>query len=223
MHIVYGICVYYGYFREKNIHKHLDVYNKLVASYPSHTFKFIVNLMIDEKNLSIRNTIAETIKERFPAHVIILTNYNYGGTIAGLYDTYEYLKENRLTDWHIMYFEEDFYATNIEFLEISIKILEEVDYVGEITYSTKGVKSAIDNGRHKHWTDGGYYFSSYTKFDTMYNKIVCFHKGDTSTKYNHLNDGILLGEVGFPSMLHDAGFKFIGIPRTTYFFHHEAR
>ena len=221
MNIVYGICVYYGYFREKNIHRHIQVYNQLIATYPSYTFKFIINLMIDEKDLTIRSTIAENIKERLPGHLTILTNYNYGGTIAGLYDTYEYLKENMMYDWYIMYFEEDFTATNIKFLEMSIPLLEDVIYVGETTYSTNSIKQDMYKGEQKHWTDGGYYFSSYKKFNTIYSTIGTFHKGDTTTKYDHFLDGIILGEMGFPSMLYDAGFKFIGLPRGTYFVHNE--
>jgi hypothetical protein len=177
--------------------------------------------MIDNKCNKARDTIIESIKEKFPSHIVFLHNFNYGGTIVGLYNTYEYLKENKMDDWHIMYFEEDFYAKNIDFLEISIKLLDEVIYVGEITFSYKGIKTRNYNGKNQYWTDGGYYFSSYTKFNTMYNKIGPFHKGDPTTKYNQFNDGVLLGEVGFPTMLYDAGFRFIGLPRELYFIHNE--
>jgi hypothetical protein len=223
MDIVYGICVYYGYFREQNIYKHLEVYNQLLASYPSYTFKFIINLMIDNKHKIDRDMIVETIKVKFPSHIIFLNNYNYGGTIAGLYDTYEYLKKNNMYDSYIMYFEEDFYAINPAFLEISIKLLEHYIYIGEVTFLTKGIKSREHSKKIQHWTDGGYYFSSYEKFNTIYTAIGPFHKGNTTIKYNHQIDGIELGEVGFPTMIHNAGFQFIGIPRNEYFVHNEVK
>ena len=49
------------------------------------------------------------------------------------------------------------------------------------------------------------------------NKIGVFHKGDQTSKYNRYEDGISIGEVGFPTLLHHADFKFTCMYRNDYF------
>ena len=68
------------------------------------------------------------------------------------------------------------------------------------------------------WTDGGYYFTSIANLQRIDEKIGMFHKGDPQTKYNHAIDGIILGEVGFPSQV-GVHFKFVGLLRSKYFVH----
>ena len=221
MNVVYGICVYYGYYRPNNIKQHLHKYNSLVSYYPHITFSFFVNLMIDSKDSIERDSIATNVKASFQQPMTVLHNYNWGGTIVGLCDTYEYMQRNHLHDHHIIYFEEDFYYMNIRFLEKSIELLPSYDYIGEVTRDTPQVKTRTRNGEDQVWTDGGYYMSSYTKFDTMYRAVGCFHKGNKDTKYEHQLDGIELGEVGFPTLIYTAGFRFIGLPRAEYFIHNE--
>lgn len=68
------------------------------------------------------------------------------------------------------------------------------------------------------YTDGGYYFSTINNFHKIESKIGIFHKGNTNTKYNHSIDGIILGEVGFPSEIY-LHFNFIGLLREKYFKH----
>ena len=50
-------------------------------------------------------------------------------------------------------------------------------------------------------------------------KVGIFHKGDQNTKYDRMIDGISLGEVGFPTLLHHANFTFSFLPRAKYFRH----
>ena len=68
------------------------------------------------------------------------------------------------------------------------------------------------------WTDGGYYFSSIGNFNKIYEKIGIFHKGNSEKKYDHEIDGIILGEVGFPSQIKKF-FNFTGLLRNKYFIH----
>ena len=70
------------------------------------------------------------------------------------------------------------------------------------------------------WTDGGFYFSTIQNLSKISDAIGVFHKGDQSTRYNHTIDGILLGEVGFPSLVNKY-FKFTGLRRDLYFKHDE--
>lgn len=238
MKFIYGTCVYYGYYKKENILKHISVYNKLKETYPEHTFQMILNIMIDDKDEINRQHIIDLISHEINAstnNIKLTHNYNYGGTIAGLYDTYVYMKQYNLTDYYVMYFEEDFTATNMGFITISLELLNthNYDYIGETTKLTQSIKIEGSRGNSKikvsrnynseteYWTDGGYYFSSYEKLNKIYNKIGRFHKGNIDIKYDHAIDGIDYGEVGFPTLLKYNGFNFIGLPRKQYFIHCE--
>jgi hypothetical protein len=223
MDILYGFCFYYGYFKYNNIVSHINKFKELEQSYNSYNFKLIINVMIDEKDNVIRekmtNELQYRIENDFNITPILTHNFNYGGTIAGLYDTYLYMKDNNLKNYYICYFEEDFYYINLLFLDESLKRLNTNDYI-YIGESTCGSFKITDE-RDKKWTDGGYYFSKYNNLETIENKIGCFHKGNKDTKYDHLTDGIILGEVGFPSELFHNGFEYIGLNRIDYFYHNE--
>jgi len=68
------------------------------------------------------------------------------------------------------------------------------------------------------WTDGGYYFSTIDNFSKIFEKIGNFHKGNREIKYHHEIDGIILGEVGFPSQIKNY-FNFTSLMRNKYFIH----
>ena len=53
----------------------------------------------------------------------------------------------------------------------------------------------------------------------MEDKIGIYHKGNQKTKWNHILDGIDYGEVGFPTLLYHAGFRFTCLYRKKYFKH----
>lgn len=152
----------------------------------------------------------------------MLHNFNYGGTIAGLYDAFMYIKDKKEYDSYLLYFEEDFYPFNLNFLEESLKYLSDNIYIGEVTREIPSYKER-NIVKYQRWTDGGYYFSSYYKLLQIEEKIGCFHKGNKTIRYDHFIDGIELGEVGFPSEVHSAGLSFIGLPRSLYFIHDESK
>ena len=163
------------------------------------------------------------------SHVCIV--YNWGGTIAALWHTYQHLKHlDAHADSYIAHFEEDFGPRSNEWYPASKELLtsEEI-YIGE---SNRGrIKMRNDDGRITNpifsghprlgdpevWTDGGFYFSTMQRLKTIDSKVGIFHKGDQNTKYNNTLDGISLGEVGFPTLLYHAGLKFNCLNRTTYF------
>jgi hypothetical protein len=58
-------------------------------------------------------------------------------------------------------------------------------------------------------------FFSIKNLNKMYEKIGIFHKGKQNTQYHHAIDGIILGEVGFPSQIFKY-FKFTGLDRSLY-------
>ena len=181
-----------------------------------------------------------------------MIDFNSGGTVLGLYNTFNYFKNNNKNDY-IAFFEEDFYPINNTWLHDSINILNNNDYIyiGEhqpscdskttnnyLYLKEKNIyeqdisncwKLSFSNILNEHncklldnnklcWTDGGYYFSSIGNFNKIYEKIGIFHKGNVKIKYHHEIDGIILGEVGFPSQIRKY-FKFRGLIRSEYFTH----
>lgn len=206
----------------------------------------------DDNNLytEIENKFSKMLEINNIVNYKILVDYNSGGTILGLYNTFNYFKNNDRKDY-IAFFEEDFYGINDKWLNDSINKLNNNTYIyiGEHHPSSGAVlndnylylkeKNIYDIDKtncwnlsfsdilNKHnckisddnmlcWTDGGYYFSSIDNFNKIYEKIGIFHKGNKKIKYHHEIDGILLGEVGFPSQV-KKHFNFIGLMRNDYF------
>ena len=169
----------------------------------------------------------------YKSHVII--EFNWGGTIAALWYTYLFLKSLNVDDSsYIAHFEEDFGPIDDSFYTNSKKLLtDDIVYVGESNTGRIKVADRItgknDDNRLFHnskytrlntpevWTDGGYYFSNFYKLKEIENKIGIFHKGDQTSKYHRYEDGISIGEVGFPTLLHHADFKFTCMYRNDYF------
>ena len=165
----------------------------------------------------------------------IITTYNWGGTIVGLWVSYNYAKNTYNGDCYLAMFEEDFHPiakNDNTWLEDSINLLtDDIIYVGETnTGKLKSdpnrilnsiYKNSISIGNPELWTDGGYYFSNINKLKIIENKIGIFHKGNQTTKYDHINDGIDIGEVGFPTLIHNEGLKFTCLYRINYFIHDE--
>jgi hypothetical protein len=190
----------------------------------------------DERYLKVKNDLNDFCKKYLPDHKIhIIVEYNWGGTIADLWYSYLHIKSNNIdSNCYIAHFEEDFGPINNNWYTESKKLLiNDIIYVGE---STKGelkhanIKTGQnDDGRiysqpggtrlalPEVWTDGGYYFSCLNNLQQIENRIGIFHKGNQNTKYTNLEDGISIGEVGFPTLLHHAGFKFTCIKRSNYF------
>lgn len=232
MHFLYGICFYYGYFKKAHLFNHLSALQSLRIAYPEHSFTFLIALMIDEKDAEKRSAIGASVAKLFDGleNVVIECDYNWGGTIVGLYNAYKYLEVNDHKDWYVAFFEEDFVPLSPNFLTAALTKLENGNiYVGETT--TGCIKQAHSryNGRIKIsrkfdselevWTDGGFYFSNYENLASIYETVGIFHKGDPTTRYNHGIDGIDYGEVGFPTLLHHHSFKFDCLHRTLYFKH----
>ncbi len=233
--LVYSICYYYGKNKTKNILNHIKVFEKI-----NDTQKiFVIANMIDDLNNleDSEKFLGDIIKQTNPfINYKIITTYNWGGTIAGLWITYNYVKDTYNDDCLVAMFEEDFYATvsDNSWLEESKRLLtENTIYVGETTIgrlkrenddnrlTSHMFKNSVRLGNPEVWTDGGYYFSNLSKLKKIADKIGVFHKGDQSTKYEHIKDGIDIGEVGFPTLVYHAGFEFTCLHRKNYFVHDE--
>ena len=237
MDFVYGFCFYYGYFKNKNLIRHIDIFNTLKNNiFRDSNWICIINVMIDEHHEIKRGELINKMRVDYNIsnEIIITHNFNSSGTIGGLDDTFSYLSNHNMNNFYILYFEEDFYAINMEFLKESIiQLQDDITYVGEITYDKLSIKQTTNRGNallktsHSYnsdlevWTDGGYYFTTFERLNVVKNTIGNFHCGDKSTKYNHQIDGIDYGEVGFPTRLFHNNFKFIALPRQLYFRHDE--
>lgn len=228
MDLHYGICYYIGRDKTYNIMNHFKIFNEI----PQKNKTFWISFTIDNKNSEEREKKCKNMIKSLNINANYVHDYNWGGTIAALYKLFQHLQSKK---GYLAFFEEDFIPTNSKWLPDSIKYLNDYYYVGE------GTIQSIDNPdlcqvkvcdsrymksykfkklfQNEAWTDGGYYFSTIQKLSQIHSKIGIFHKGDQNTKYDHGNDGIDLGEVGFPSLLFNHKLKFTGLFRNKYFKH----
>lgn len=242
--LIYGICYYYGKNKKQNIIQHINCFNNIKKDNDT----FCLNIMVDSLDTNlykrIENDFDEVLKSNNIFNYKILIDFNSGGTVLGLYNTFNYFKNNNENDY-IAFFEEDFYSFNNNWLHDSINILNNNDYIyigatngnvliksdildksqlktknsNEIlNYKTILLNHNAELSDKLYWTDGGYYFSSINNFNKIYNKIGIFHKGIKHTKYNHGIDGVILGEVGFPSQI-SKYFNFSALKQIEYFIH----
>lgn len=229
--VYYSICYYYERMQFNNIKTHLEAFHS-IANFEK---EFILTVMTDkiEDYSNIEREMNLYLKVNTSCKYKVILSYNWGGTILGLWLSYNYIKSTNTSNPYLAFFEEDFKPTNENWLIDSVQLFSSDDfiYVGESNIGR--VKYGDDDGRlnsemHKHlpklaefetWTDGGYYFSSIYKLNMAEEHIGIFHKGSPESKYNRLIDGISYGEVGFPSLLHKSGFKFTALNRHDYFIH----
>jgi len=241
--LIYSVCYYYGKNKLNNINNHLKELNKI-----DEEKIFILNVMIDNHDLTYHNKVKTELSNYIDLHnCFILTSYNWGGTILGLWMTYKYCYGKYDNSSYLVHFEEDFGPYNDKWYEHSKNLLLSDDYiyVGEsnlgdddiyigesnigkvktknddrrLTY--KGFRNSIRLGDPEVWTSGGFYFTILGNLKEIEDKIGIFHKGNQNTnrKNNYILDGIDIGEVGFPTLLYHAGFKFNALLRKTYFVH----
>lgn len=231
MDLHYGICYYYGKNKVENIINHFKVFQNI----PQPNKFFWVVFTIDNNDPKEREKICQKELGRLKNNEVhYLHDFNWGGTVAAMHHLFQHLHKTQ-PDAYLAFFEEDFTAKNKDWFNDCKKYLPGNYYIGEGTIQNienndlcqvkvcdtrymvgyKFIKSFINEV----WTDGGFYFSTLSNFKKIYDKIGIFHKGDQKTKYNHGNDGIDLGEVGFPSAVFNNGMKFAGLYRHKYFVH----
>tara|TARA_B100000900_G_scaffold218746_3_gene185346 strand:- start:11664 stop:12419 length:756 start_codon:yes stop_codon:yes gene_type:complete len=214
----------------KNIESHINVLKKLDIKDKAFVLTSTINAEKGDKRYEeVKNELYNFCKKLLPNNEIyVIVTYNWGGTIAALWNAYKLLKGK---EGYLAHFEEDFGPLNNKWYVDSINILNNTDvvYVGEST--TGNIKKGNDDGRlygYKYknvprlgnpevWGDGGYYFSNLKNLEIIENKIGIFHKGDKNTKYVNLIDGISFGEVGFPTLIYHAKLKFKVLKRSEYF------
>lgn len=228
--LLYSICYYYGKNKTSNIVNHLNAFLKI----NSNEKQFIIVNMVDSHDIDYFNKLENELSTFIINHnnninFKIITSFNWGGTILALWLTYNYGKI--FNDQCIVaQFEEDFGPHNDEWLKDSSSLLtNKIIYVGENIHGKlksgddddrlTGIayKNSIRFGDKEVWTDGGYYFSTIANLKLIENKIGIFHKGNPNTKYINKIDGIDFGEVGFPTILYHAGFRFTSLHRSKYF------
>ena len=224
----------YGAQRGKNKYKNIESHINCFKNIDLTNKTFILTSSIndergDKKYDEVKEDLYTFCKNLLPDNdVYIIITFNWGGTIAALWEVHKFLKGK---EGYVAHFEEDFGPLNNKWYVDSINILNNTDaiYVGEST--TGNINKGNYDGRlygYKYknvprlgdpevWSDGGYYFSNLKNLEIIENKIGIFHKGDKNTKYTNLIDGISLGEVGFPTLLYHAKLKFKVLKRSDYF------
>ena len=221
--------------RRKNKYKNIENHIRSFLNINIEDKQFILVTSINNARGDERYAIVKQELEDFCKKLILNNNFhvivkfNWGGTIAALWECYLFLKSTN-AEGYVAHFEEDFGPKNNLWYNDSIKLLtNNYIYIGESTIGK--IKSHDDDQRFtaeiyanqprlgfpEVWTDGGFYFSSVEKLKNIEKKIDIFHKGNSNNLYNNCLDGISLGEVGFPTLLHHNGFNFTVLNRSDYF------
>ena len=109
--LLYSVCYYYGKNKASNVIHHLDAFTKIRKDGDL----FILNVMIDSHDQGIHEETKEEMSSLIKSYddypFVVLTSFNWGGTIVGLWMAYQYGKENH-RDAYISHFEEDFLPHN---------------------------------------------------------------------------------------------------------------
>ena len=235
--LYYSVAHYFDVSSERrnNIYKNIDNHIEQFLNIKEERKEFILISSVDKPRgdiyyQNVKEKLLNYCKQKIKNHPVhIITYYNWGGTIAALWECYKYLN-NLSKNGFVAHFEEDFGPRNNKWYPSSKKLLkEDIIYVGESTIGR--IKEHNDNNRLTYplfknhprlgdpevWTDGGFYFSSVKKLRIIDSKIGCFHKGNQNIKYVNILDGISIGEVGFPTLLYHKNLKFDVLNRSKYF------
>jgi len=238
----------YGFCKYNNIKCHIKAFLDIKNEQKEFILiSFIDTPRGDKRYEEIKRHLEDIYKKWLGDNkFVVFVKYNWGGTIAALWYTYLYLKSiNENNDVCIAHFEEDFHPTNNEWFIHSKDLLNSTNYIyigehipsSDPTQNQKNTKVVKNDTRCQNgymfkdvyakyncniidskYTDGGYYFSTLKNLKLIEEKIGIFHKGDQNTKWDHKIDGIVLGEVGFPSQVAQY-YDFIGLDRIKYFSH----
>ena len=246
--LIYSICYYHTRRREKNLSRHLGSFLSLDCKK-----ELVICAMVDSYDPVVHNKAKKNIKayikrlikthspQDIDTEITVLTSYNWGGTILGLWMVYRYAYEKYIdfycdlpSDFYISHFEEDFNFVEADRVVEIKEILDsnsEYIYVGETNRSHPSLKGRgeikKENNRkpmstrcpdreYEEWTDGGFYFSNIERLLTAEKAIGIFHKGDPNTQWDHFYDGVDMGEVGFPTSLVEKNLSFGAIFRGEY-------
>jgi len=244
MKIIYSICYYHTQQRERNLARHLGSFLSLGSEK-----ELAICAMVDsydpvvhnKAKKDIKSYIKRLIKIRSPrdadVETTVLTSYNWGGTILGLWMVYRYAYEKYGGDpnIYISHFEEDFNFVEADrVLEIKEIFNSNQDYIyvgesqrrhpnlegrGETKkqHDRRPMSIRYPKREYEEWTDGGFYFSNTKRLQTAEKAIGIFHKGDPNTQWDHFYDGVDMGEVGFPTSLVEKNLSFGAVFRREYF------
>ncbi len=211
--LFYSICFYYDAEKNHNVEQHWRYFNEL----PMKDKKFIVNLCFDLPNPKAIEEYSILEED----NLIVLPLYNWGGTIAAFWNSYQYIKQNypneNEEEIELAHFEEDFWVLDDSWYNQAHILLQNNQYI----YVGESITGQVKQTKEKTWTDGGFYFSNLKKLKQIEEKIGIFHKGNQNTLYEHWEDGIKHGECGFPTLLYNSGFRFSCLLRGPYFIHTE--
>lgn len=164
----------------------------------------------------------------------LLVNKNWGMLVGSLWDTWKWIETNSITCGYIMAMEQDWLFNHWPHREKHIRdngliysgMFSTIGSIGTDDY----YKSAVEQGykteggwdsEKRRWTDGGLYFLKYKALKEIEDKIGIFTEAPLNEEITLENDGyhnhgIKHGELGFPTRLWKAGFKFAAYIDTAY-------
>jgi hypothetical protein len=232
---IHGICYWEGNKRFFLIEQIVDKLKNTI-----HSNKKDLNLLCI---ISIRSNRIITNNEKDKFNLIldkqsdnvsikIIYNFNWGGTVGALWDIYKYLENAKITSYIIGVWEDDaIFKQKYWFDKVESLLLKGYIYVGSLhethniknqelyskvnyKYNPSQVIVSVPNFKNNEviWVEDPYILF-FKNLKLIEDKIGCFTLAPKNKLYQYWEDGIVNGEVGFPTRLvNEGGFKIYGIP-----------
>jgi hypothetical protein len=232
----YIICLWPGYsLRMPNVLLHLEF---LKAYKYAQTKKILYIISVHGGQPECVDLVQQLLEcTSCPPNIDIqiIQNKNWGMLQGALWFGYKFLKDNNINAQYVMAMPDDWRFNHWPLRE---QLLEQYDYVGMFSscgfgdpntahnyrrFVKQGFKDVLqdpeDNGvvrmlgilhaDRRRWTDGGLYVFKYKTLLEVEKKIGIFSKAQGECDFGE--HGITFGEVGFPTEIYAAGFRFTAI------------
>lgn len=165
----------------------------------------------------------------------VMQNKNWGMLQGALWDGYQFIKQNNINPTYVMAMPDDWRYNHWQIRE---QLLEKYDYIGMFSHCNfinpdtahhyrrfvaqgfkdvpqdpedPGITKVLQelHADKRRWTDGGLHVFKYRTLIEVEKRIGIFSKAKGECDFGI--HGITYGEVGFPTELYSAGFRFTAV------------
>lgn len=243
---IYGVVIFSGHWKKRSsrtLIMHLKfLYNYRYLQDP--TKKILVVCIQQGEDISVYKKISRLLKiapKRENISFAHIVNINWGMTVGALWNMYSYCKANHITTDYMSVCDDDWLFNQWASREKLIRDNNWI-YCGVFTvvspYADDLYRNAWNTGHKEYdndpqdegiaklllelhadkrrWTDGATYFFDFKKLNELEERIGCFSKAPKDKPFDYGDHGIRYGEVGFPTEVWSAGFRF-GILKDHYY------
>ena len=233
----HNVCYWTGNNRISNLYNHIKILNetKLSSSLDfDGPILCILSIMVDDIN---KTPIDEIEFLEFLSNdkveVKVLYWYNSGGTVKSMWNVYkEYFEKSSIQTIYLGTWEDDYMIKNDYWLDDIIPLLQfDYIFIGSL-WEEDGFVKFFDGYKEIHpdfynkprkvawlpnidqsvyrWCEDPYILQ-YDSLKKIEDAIGVFTTAPSDERYDYISHGINQGEIGFPTRLTLAGFKFKGL------------